>query len=464
MITLPLSGRNVLNVIAQTPGVTGTGLVSDRAGSNDIFNAVNSPSVTANGQRGSSNGFYVDDTSVNDNPDEGGAKLSPNPDSVQEVRVSVNNYSAQYGRNSSVLTQIVTKSGTNGLHGSLFEYHTNNKLTARNEFQNAPNPITGRILPVFRRNEFGGSVGFPIRKDHTFVFGSWDELKSSQATASLQTVETPQFTDFMKTNYPNTIATTLLTSYPGQVAPNGPARTVADVMKSSGLGACTGTNALGMPCNLPLLQTGVLSASAPRNGRQYNGRVDQVFGNGLDRLYLNFYRMTVISNSINVRPAFTTLPPAETDFANLNYTHTFSPTFINVAAFGLHGTTGSRPSITPASRASASAASADSAPDGDRQASYRTISTGATWRPSIAGHTRSKRVSTSIATRTMLRLPAPRCVRASASPTSSISRKTSPFPKTTSILTRATAARPSRITASDRPLSDSFSRTTGKCA
>ena len=67
--------------------------LSDRAGSNDIFNAVNSPSVTANGQRGSSNGFYVDDTSVNDNPDEGGAKLSPNPDSVQEVRVSVNNYS-----------------------------------------------------------------------------------------------------------------------------------------------------------------------------------------------------------------------------------------------------------------------------------------------------------------------------------------------------------------------------------
>jgi hypothetical protein len=343
VITLPLSGRNVLNVIAQTPGVTGTGLVSDRAGSNDIFNAVNSPSVTANGQRGSSNGFYVDDTSVNDNPDEGGAKLSPNPDSVQEVRVSVNNYSAQYGRNSSVLTQIVTKSGTNGLHGSLFEYHTNNKLTARNEFQNAPNPITGRILPVFRRNEFGGSVGFPIRKDHTFVFGSWDELKSSQATASLQTVETPQFTDFMKTNFPNTIATTLLTSYPGQVAPNGPARTVADVMQSSGLGACTGTNALGMPCNLPLLQTGVLSASAPRNGRQYNGRVDQVFGNGLDRLYLNFYRMTVVSNSINVRPAFTTLPPAETDFANLNYTHTFSPTFINVAAFGFTRNYGESP-------------------------------------------------------------------------------------------------------------------------
>src|SRR5437588_5848465 len=161
VLALPLEGRNALNVIAQTPGVTGSGLVSDRAGSNDICNASNAPSVTANGQRGSSNGFYVDDSSVNDNPDQGGAKLSPNPDSVQEVRVSVNNYSAQYGRNSSILTQIVTKSGTNELHGSMFEYHTNNKLTSRNEFQNAPNPLTGRIIPVFRRNEIGGPIGLP---------------------------------------------------------------------------------------------------------------------------------------------------------------------------------------------------------------------------------------------------------------------------------------------------------------
>lgn len=343
ILDLPFAGRNVLNVIAQTPGVTGTGLVSDRAGSNDVFNAVSAPSVTANGQRGSSNGFYVDDTSVNDNPDQGGAKLSPNPDSVQEVRVSVNNYSAQYGRNSSILTQIVTKSGTNELHGSLFEYHTNNQLTSRNVFQNAPNPITGRILPVFRRNEFGGSAGFPIRKDHTFIFGSVDDLRSSQATASLATVETPEFASFLQSSYPNNISAKLLSAYPAQVAPNAAPRTVADVMSAAGLGACNGANSLGMPCGMPILQTGVLSASAPRNGIQWNARADQIFGGGNDRLYANFYRMTVVSNSISVRPAFTTAPPAETDFANLNYTHTFSPTFINTAAFGFTRNFGESP-------------------------------------------------------------------------------------------------------------------------
>jgi hypothetical protein len=343
VLELPLNGRNVLNVVAQTPGVTGSGLVSDRAGSNDIFNAVSYPAVTANGQRGSSNGFYVDDSSVNDNPDQGGAKLSPNPDSVQEISVSVNNYSAQYGRNSSVLTQIITKSGTNSLHGTLFEYHTNNQLTARNVFQNEPNPITGKVVPVFRRNEFGGSAGLPIRKDHTFLFGSWDELRSSTATASLATVETPQFTDFMKTAYPNLIATELLTSYPAQVAPNSPPKTVADVSQAAGLGPCVGANSLGMPCNMPLLQTGVLSASAPRNGRQWNLRLDQIFGSGTDRIYINFYRMTVTSNSINVRPAFTTAPPAETDFANANWTHIFSPAFTNVAAMGFTRNYGESP-------------------------------------------------------------------------------------------------------------------------
>jgi hypothetical protein len=327
VLDLPFEGRNILNVIAQTPGVTGTGLVSDRAGSNDIFNASNAPSVTANGQRGSSNGFYVDDSSVNDNPDEGGAKLSPNPDSVAEVRVSVNNYSAQYGRNSSILTQIITKSGTNQLHGSLFEYHTNNKLTSRNVFQNAPDPITGKLIPVFRRNEFGGSIGLPIRKDHTFFFGSVDSLQSSSASASLRTVETPEFVAFMQANYPNNIATKLLTSYPAGVAPNGSSQTVGQLQPE-----CVGTNSLGMPCSMPILETGLLSASAPRNGTQWNARVDQVFGSGLDRIYANFYRMTVTQGSIATRPAFTTAPPAETDFANLSYTHTFSPTLVNTLA------------------------------------------------------------------------------------------------------------------------------------
>lgn len=347
VLALPLEGRNALNVIAQTPGVTGSGLVSDRAGANDIFNAANAPSVTANGQRGSSNGFYVDDTSVNDNPDGGSAKLSPNVDSIQEVRVSVNNYSAQYGRNSSVLTQITTKSGTNQIHGSLFEYHTDNKLTARNVFQNTPDPITGRLIPVSRRNEFGGSVGLPIVKDHTFVFGSYDQLKSALAFSNKYTVETPDFTNFVKTTFPNNIATKLLTLYPSTVAASGAPITVADEMITLGLGTCTGTNSIGMPCTMPLFQTGVLSSSNPRNGIQWNARVDQIFGNGSNRIYANVYRMTASQSSPRPRPAFNTNPPAETDYASVNFTHVFSPALVNEAAMGFTLNYGASPVAHP---------------------------------------------------------------------------------------------------------------------
>ena len=347
VLALPLGGRNALNVIAQTPGVTGSGLVSDRAGANDIFNAANAPSVTANGQRGSSNGFYIDDTSVNDNPDGGSAKLSPNLESIQEIRVSVNNYSAQYGRNSSILTQMTTKSGTNQIHGSLFEYHTDNKLTARNVFQNTPNPITGRIIPVSRRNEFGGSVGLPIRKDHTFVFGSYDQLKSAQAFSGTYTVEAPDFTNFMQSNFPNNIATTLLTSYPAAVSANGAPITVAEETTKLGLGTCTGTNAIGMPCDMPLFQPGVLSTSTPRDGTQWNVRVDQIFGSGSNRLYANVFRMTASQSSPGPRPKFDTNPPAEADYATLNFTHVFSPTLVNTAAIGFTLDYGASPVAHP---------------------------------------------------------------------------------------------------------------------
>jgi hypothetical protein len=217
---------------------------------------------------------------------------------------------------SSILTQMTTKSGTNQIHGSLFEYHTDNKLTARNVFQNTPNPITGRIIPVSRRNEFGGSVGLPIRKDHTFVFASYDQLKSAQAFSGTYTVETPDFTNFMQANFPNNIATSLLTNYPAAVGASGAPITVADEMTTLGLGTCTGTNAIGMPCDMPLFQPGVLSTSTPRDGIQWNVRVDQIFGSGSNRLYANMFRMTAsqsspvrVQTSIRIRlPRPTTRP------------------------------------------------------------------------------------------------------------------------------------------------------------
>jgi hypothetical protein len=332
---LPLAGRNILDVVSQTPGVTGIGIVGDWRGGNDIFNLVSAASVNANGQRGSSNGYYVDDTSVNDNPDGGGAKLAPNVESVQELRVSVNNYSAQYGRNSSVMTQMITKSGTNNLHGSLFWYHQDNALTSRTVFQNTPD-VTGHIIPTFRRNEFGGSAGGPIRKDRTFVFGSWDQLRQIVPNSGLTTVETPDFANFMTAQYPNNISTYVLSKFPAAVGALEPGtiQTVANVMAAKTLGTCSGTGPLGMPCNMPIVGNAVFSFTNPRPGLQWNVRVDQIFSNDKDRLYGNFYRMTTSPFSTNVRQGFSGPSPGFTDYLGLNWTHTFSPVLLNEAAFG----------------------------------------------------------------------------------------------------------------------------------
>lgn len=346
---LGMEGNNIYDVVAQTPGVTGTGTMGQPASNADIFYATTTPAVSANGQPNSGNTYLLDGISLDDSPSGGDAKLVPNPNSVQEVEVSTNNYSAEFGKGSSLVTEITSKSGTNSWHGSMFEQFQNNNLTARTEFQNTPDPATGHIINPFQRNEFGGFLGGPIKKDRTFFLVSWDQVISNFSSAFLTTVETPQFTSFMKTNYPNATSTSLFTQYPANIAPSTLTnfQTVAQVEQSqvpsnqqlcSQPGATTGP--LGMPCDMPLLGTGDLSFSTIHNGYQYNIRIDQSFPGGKDRIYGNVYH-TMLSSSggEQVRSIFNIIIPQDATFAAINYTHVFSPSVLNEAAGGFTRTT-----------------------------------------------------------------------------------------------------------------------------
>src|SRR5262249_11780016 len=188
----PLGLRNVYNVMQLAPGVTGFGM------GGDSFTTIAGAGATANGMRMLSNGYYVDGAPVNDLADGGGAKLLPNPDSVEEVRVSTNDDSAQWGKNAGILTQVVSKSGTNDLSGALLWFPRDHKLTSRTLLQSTINPFTRRAFPVYRRNDFGGSVGGPIRKEKTFFFATINRLKSANSFANLQTIEPPEFVSFMQ--------------------------------------------------------------------------------------------------------------------------------------------------------------------------------------------------------------------------------------------------------------------------
>ena len=205
---LPLVGRNFMTLVILTPGVTGLPSGGGQAyaqATGDIFSAEYGVNLNANGQRAESNNFQVDNASVNGSPRGGVTNFSPSADAVQELRVSVNNFSAEYGRNSSAMVNAITKSGSNAFHGTAGWYHTDNVLTARNS-------VFQPEVPVFRRNEANGTIGGPIVKNRLFFFGSVDVLRSGVGSGFSASAVTPEFANFIEQHFPNNVSTTLVSS------------------------------------------------------------------------------------------------------------------------------------------------------------------------------------------------------------------------------------------------------------
>lgn len=168
---LPLNQRDVYQLLQLQPGV------QSQLG-NDLFYGSDKPGVvTVNGGRGRSNNYSVNGGDGNDLFANLPA-IQPSPDSIEEFRVISNSFDAEYGRNSGAVVNVVTKSGTNNLHGSVYEFFRNDVLNAH-PFTFFPAP-----KPEFRQNQFGGTLGGPIKKDKTFVFGSYEGRRIVQGIVS----------------------------------------------------------------------------------------------------------------------------------------------------------------------------------------------------------------------------------------------------------------------------------------
>jgi Carboxypeptidase regulatory-like domain len=168
---LPLNGRDFGKLVALVPGATvdPSGVAAMQSGFGQF---------SINGNRDRSNNYTLDGTDNNDpffnnsalnQTGIGGAPASLLPiDAIQEFNLQ-SQFAAEYGRNSGSVVNILTKSGSNQLHGSAFEFHRNSAFDARNYFNRTPAAKTG-----FRNNQFGGSLGGPIIKDKTFFFGAYE--------------------------------------------------------------------------------------------------------------------------------------------------------------------------------------------------------------------------------------------------------------------------------------------------
>ena len=174
MTNLPLNGRSYIDLMGLQAGVNpvaSDAAVTDRA----VSGNESSGQVSVNGQRESANSFLVNGGDVEESVDNG-ASIVPTLDSIEEFRLLTNSFNAEYGRFSGAIVNVVTKGGTNNIHGSFYEFLRNEKLDARSYFD----PERG----VFKRNQFGGTIGGPVIKNKVFFFGDYQGTREIRGVSS----------------------------------------------------------------------------------------------------------------------------------------------------------------------------------------------------------------------------------------------------------------------------------------
>jgi hypothetical protein len=212
---LPLNQRNFLSFALLVPGAELPAEGSQNSTQGGSFNA--------NGARDQSNNFLLDGVD-NDDPYLNQYVALPSIDAIQEFKVQSGDYSAEFGRAGGAEVNVVLKSGTNSFHGGLFEFTRNRTMDAKNYFDlpdctSLSAPGTCGPIPRYDRNQFGGTVGGPIRRDKTFFFFSDEQLRLREATTREATV--PSQTQWAEASI---LAGTILSVFPCP-APAPPATT-----------------------------------------------------------------------------------------------------------------------------------------------------------------------------------------------------------------------------------------------
>jgi len=318
VVGLPLNGRGFLALNLLVPGaVPGTfgSQLSTQGGA-----------ISVNGMREAGNNFLLDGVDNNDLAINL-FSVSPSVDAIQEFKVQSSTYSAEYGKQAGAQINVTTKSGTNEIHGTLWEFLRNNKLDAKNFFDPGDQPI-----PKFIRNQFGGSVGGPILKDRTFWFANYDGTRIRKAitrTAFIPTLLERQG------NFSQTPGVTIRDPRTGLPFPNN----IIPTGQIDPVGARVSAFYPNPNVNNP----GQNFVSAPvmrRRIDQVTGRVDHKLGEK-DQLFGRY--------TINDDPRFDTFEPFSrvTDIpgfgastinrqqvAGVGWTHIFSPRFFNELRLG----------------------------------------------------------------------------------------------------------------------------------
>jgi Carboxypeptidase regulatory-like domain/TonB-dependent Receptor Plug Domain/TonB dependent receptor len=198
---LPLNGRNIYDLIQYQPGATNVRGTIFETGANTVVN----------GLRENFNGFLINgmsNTSLS-----GGPVNTPILDTVQEVQVLTLNNSAEFGSSAGAITNLVSKSGSNRVHGSAWEFIRNEIFDANPFFANhVPDPADRKRLPM-RLNQFGATLGGPLKKDKVFFFASYQGEKFLTSNPAPAFVESPEFRAAAISAFPNSVSALLYSNF-----------------------------------------------------------------------------------------------------------------------------------------------------------------------------------------------------------------------------------------------------------
>ncbi|PYR26890.1 MAG: hypothetical protein DMF98_07650 [Acidobacteria bacterium] len=321
ILDLPLSGRNFADLGLLTPGVTTRGQTTS-AGT----------SFYVHGQRDDANNFLLDGTS--DNSLEGNTlQARPNVDAVQEFKIQTSNFSAEFGRNSGSVVNVVTKSGTNEWHGSGWEFLRSDRFQSKNFFATTE-------PPPLKFNQFGATLGGPVVHNKTFVFGSYEGYREDRGLTRQTIVATAQERggDFSFLSRPLIDPQTGL-PFAGNVIPSN--RISPAAVKLLALMPLP-----NIPDLAPRRNNYVSSPESKNHYDQYMGRVDHTVNDHWTIFYRHFLQdANVFSPFQGASPAnyigFSNVAPSRVQHATGGLNSVFSATRLNEFRVGFSRTAGS---------------------------------------------------------------------------------------------------------------------------
>ena len=330
---LPLNGRNIFTLATLQAGVVpAMGAVAQTGGPN-------SSSFVAAGTRSRGNNFTLDGGHNTNDGISGLPVVEPSVDSVQEFRLVRNNFSAEYGTHSGSVVNVVTKSGTNELHGSVYEFHRNDAFDASSTFDPFSDAEGQKQKAPLVQNQFGFTLGGPVIKDTLFFFGGYEGFRNRQGNSSTQIVETPEFRQFVQQNFAGTTAAQIFSQFPATDL-TGPATTFGEILAAEADGGticffCDSAE-LPFPADLPVLGPSAQSVSNSDDSDQFNIRLDYVFNEGASQIFGRYTYEdgeNADGDDFIARPGFTDLNTTRQQQVNLTFTHSFSPNLLNEFRF-----------------------------------------------------------------------------------------------------------------------------------